>query len=400
MLRPLLMVCLVLGACQVEDAASLSAIDRAPLPQPMTLDVTTPLRQGAPVQFEVRGATPGATVVIVRSDGGIGAGDCPPVLGGQCLDIRPGTTGYIVTLSLRADAGGVATWSGTVPMAARVGGTVAFQAVDPALDVGSNAVVRVVQPACQDDATEPDNSYRDATPVSAPSATVDAWSCPGNGDWYAVSVSAGEVLSASASFDPNEMNLDLLIADPSGQTVVDSTFVLVAPEYASTVATVSGTWYVAVFPRTTGQRAGAAYQVVVDVDSPGVCAPDALEPNNLGATQARAVGVGRWDDLSTCTTNDYDWYRVDLVAGQTAQLDVLFDNNEGDIDAWLLSAPTANDVNVFDQQYLARGITADNDENLTFTAAVTGSYYLVVKMYRDGGAAQVGNLYDLVVGVQ
>jgi hypothetical protein len=52
------------------------------------------------------------------------------------------------------------------------------------------------------------------------------------------------------------------------------------------------------------------------------------------------------------------------------------------------------------QQYLARGITADNDENLTFTAAVTGSYYLVVKMYRDGGAAQVGNLYDLVVGVQ
>ena len=92
-------------------------------------------------------------------------------------------------------------------------------------------------------------------------------------------------------YDPNEMNLDLLIADPSGQTVVDSTFVLVAPEYASTVATVSGTWYVAVFPRTSGQRAGAAYQVVVDVDSPGVCTPDALEPNHLGATPARALRI-------------------------------------------------------------------------------------------------------------
>jgi hypothetical protein len=365
----------------------------------MRLEVTSPLRQGSPVDVRVTGAAPNARIALLRTDGGLGAGDCPPILNGGCLDIRPGNTGYRVITTLTANAAGVARLSGRIPMVMPEGAIVSLQAVDAAAVTGSNPVTRVVQGACEDDVFEPDDSYRDATVLAGPAAFESAWSCPRNGDWYAIRANAGQVLSAQAAFDPTEMNLDVQIADTAGATMAEANFVLVAPEYVSVVVPQTGTYYVAVFPRDTTDRAGAGYDLTVELDSPGGCAPDTQEPNNNGTTQARALSAGTLTALSTCTVNDYDWFRVDLVTGQTVTLDLLFDNAEGDIDAWLLPAPTVNDINVFNNNFLVRGITADNDENLTFTASSTGSYYLVVKMYQDGGGARIGNVYDLVTEI-
>jgi hypothetical protein len=59
-----------------------------------------PVVSGQPMQIEIHGATPGATVWVARSTRGPGAGPCPPAMGGGCLGITQPT----LALTRRADA--------------------------------------------------------------------------------------------------------------------------------------------------------------------------------------------------------------------------------------------------------------------------------------------------------
>jgi hypothetical protein len=385
---------LVLGCA---DAELTLPAGQAPLPQPMSLTVTTPLSQGSPFDLRVSGARPGAAVKIIRSDGGIGGGGCPPVLGGQCLDIRPGNSGYSVLLDLVADPSGVATFSGVLPQRVAGGALLSFQAVDPVNDTGSNPVVRTVQSACADDTREDDDNFILATQLTS-GAWLPSQACPGDGDWFYADLQPGQVLEVAADFDPRAVNLDLQLLDGASTVLQDSTFVATAPERLSFVAPTAGRYYAAAWPQRTG-AAGAPYTLTANIATPQSCSPDAQEPNNDGVRQARAIGTGTWTGLTTCTTNDYDWFRVALTAGQTVNVDVLFANDEGDIDAWLLPAASANDIDLFNADALARGVTADNDEQLSWTTGSTTSVWLVVRMYRDQGASRVGNRYDLAVDV-
>ncbi|HMV65739.1 MAG TPA: hypothetical protein PKA64_02720 [Myxococcota bacterium] len=373
-------------------------VDQAPLPQPMTLTVTTPLTAGGPVDLRVAGARPGATIKVIRSDGGIGGGACPAFLSGQCLDIRPGASGYVVQNSLVADAAGVATFAGVVP--ARVpGGTVAsFQAVDVANRLGSNPVVRTIASQCADDAREDDDNFILATQLT-PSAWLPSQSCPGDDDWYYADLSPGQVLDAAADFDARDLDLDLYLLDARGNRLMDSRFRFTSPERLTFTAPTQGRYYLTAHPAHAATAAGAAYILRAAIATPLSCAPDTLEPNNDGRTQARTLGTGSWSALTTCTTTDYDWFQIPLDAGQSIVADLLFDNAEGDIDAWLLALPTPNDVGQINSRALVRATTAADDEHLAWTSATAANYWLAVHMYRDQGAGRVGNTYDLTIDV-
>ncbi len=86
----------------------------------------TLLRRGQTASFHVAGARPDDEVFFLYSTRGVGAGPCPPQLGGLCLDLR----NPIERLgSARADAGGLATLRVMIPGGAPLGTPVHTQAV-------------------------------------------------------------------------------------------------------------------------------------------------------------------------------------------------------------------------------------------------------------------------------
>lgn len=90
---------------------------------------------------------------------------------------------------------------------------------------------------------------------------------------------------------------------------------------------------------------------------PTICFPDALEPNNTCAT-ARPLPQGLQVGLEAANA-DPDYYRVNVPAGATLTLDVLFLHANGDIDARLFNASCGTQ--------LAASTSTDNDEQLIWT---------------------------------
>ncbi|HMV70156.1 MAG TPA: hypothetical protein PKA64_25165 [Myxococcota bacterium] len=109
-----------------------------PLPQTMVLSGPSTLYPGDTVTLSVSGASPGASLTLVASDGEIGAGVCPPAWGGQCADITRGS-GYLTLGTLRAGPTGSASVSRTLPARANAGSWV-FQAVNLADHTGTNPI--------------------------------------------------------------------------------------------------------------------------------------------------------------------------------------------------------------------------------------------------------------------
>jgi hypothetical protein len=392
-MRALLMMLLGWGCAEAPDAFELP-VEQAAIPSPMTLTVTDPLRASRDVTFQVTGARPGAVLRLIRSNGGVGAGGCPPALGGQCLDIRAGSSGYVVLLSLTADAQGRARVTRQVPAGLAPGSVASFQVVDADADLGSNPVSRVVQVACADDAFEDDDDPFTANPIAA-GQSVSAWSCRGDADWYTINATAGQVIDLTATFDPALADLDLRLYNTIGALVDTADFAVSSPEVISHTAATSGPYFLEVY--TDGVvTPGVGYSLAANVSTPAVCSPDPFEPNDV-AGSAVVLPAGAWSNLTACSEADYDWYAVDLAVGQTVQIDLLFDNGEGDIDAWLLTAPYTNDPSVFDQYYVARGVTGTDNERLVWTSGVAARHWLAVKLYADAGGSQVGNSYDLVI---
>ncbi|MFT4622952.1 MAG: hypothetical protein ACI8PZ_001608 [Myxococcota bacterium] len=107
----------LLVACSTTDAppapTPAPSVNLAPLPPPGSMDLAVSgFTPGALATFQVEGALPGDVVYFAASTRGFGAGPCPALLDGLCLDlVRP------VTLlgSASADADGVATLYVDVP---------------------------------------------------------------------------------------------------------------------------------------------------------------------------------------------------------------------------------------------------------------------------------------------
>ncbi len=89
------MVFLLALACSI-PSAELSAeqwpgseLDPLPVaPSELSLELDSALVPGTTVRFTVGGLSAGKTVGMTGSAAGVGAGICPPVLGGLCLDLR------------------------------------------------------------------------------------------------------------------------------------------------------------------------------------------------------------------------------------------------------------------------------------------------------------------------
>lgn len=234
------------------------------------------------------------------------------------------------------------------------------------------------QPApCADDIFEPNDSRAlPATPL-VNGVTISAVSCGSNLDYYAVPVTAGQEFTAEVQFANPDHDLNLFIWDAAGN-YLDTTqggF----PSGTTTkaiiqTATMTGDYQVGVIPQTNiGET---TYDLTV---SSGFCpADDAFEPND---TQVAASPYVLGGVSGVVCAGNSDWFSLPAIAGDELNVEVLFNNADGDIDVDLL-AP--------DGTSLAVGTSTTDNESVTATAPVTGDY--AIRVY---GFQSAENTYDL-----
>jgi adhesin/invasin len=111
---------------------------------------------------------------------------------------------------------------------------------------------------------------------------------------------------------------------------------------------------------------------------------DAFEPNNTFAS-ATTLTAGAATNAKLCSTSDYDYFSISVVAGQTIKLSLTppsgFSYNAG------LYTPAQNSVGTL--------YTYGNPAETTHVAAFTGTYF--VRVYRSSGSVSQTLQYTLTV---
>lgn len=326
----------LLAACA---APSVLPMSQAPASSSLLLTVD-PLIIGEPVDIRVLGAVPGQRVHLIRSDGDFGSGSCPSFLGTNCMDITPGTRGYIPTLDDIADSSGAVQWSfprfPTIPT-----GPIALQAVVAAGPNSneSNPIVTDILAPCTDDAQEDNDSLAQAS-LLAPGIVTNLVVCEeADTDWYEIIVPPLEQATVTIDFDDDgEGDLDLRLYDAAGNLVQTSSTTSDQERvdwFNNTGSTASIFVEVSLFADAFG-TVGTPYDITIDVVVPEPCVTDPAEPNNSAAT-ATPLSPGSWDG-HVCET-DPDWYVFQVDAGETVDASVSFDTMGGtDVDMALYDA--------------------------------------------------------------
>lgn len=381
---------LLLFACDVEEPGAV--FPEAQLAPPFALAMS-PLVPGGPVDITVSGVTPGDSVTLVRSDGGLGAGPCLPFLGGICMEILPGASGYRTTLTGTANSQGQVSWQvqalPPVPPS-----DLWWQAVVFSGNPGtSNALYNPVVPpgaGCVDD------GFEDNDDITSPALVADGTYnnltvCDQlDPDWYALVLQPGESLDATITFDTSEGDLDMhLWAQPG--TRVDSSTGVFATESVSYFNSTNAPLGVAVevLQFSDPGAPGTPYTLELDVQQVQTCLPDQFEPDNT-VPDATPAGPGTFRDLTLCQNSDDDYFAVTLQPGQTLNALAEFDNAEGDIDLYIRTSTNST---------LAVSSGSTDDEMTSYTASSTETVYVAVVLFADRGQNIVGNVYDLTLGI-
>ena len=245
-------------------------------------------------------------------------------------------------------------------------------------------VVTTDPPVCVDDGYEDNDSPATAAPIS-PGTISDLQVCAADGDYWEVPLSAGETVAVFLAFDDGEGDIDLRLKDAGGTTLASSLSVTDDEAIPSFTASGGGDYLIEVdLWSDAGPFPGNAYDLTVSL--PG-CLDDDLEPNASSLT-ATTTGSYAFSDygLSLCT-GDVDWFERDLSAGETIEVDVLFEDAAGDVDLEFYVPPSAD--------WADGSYSGTDDESFTFTATTTGTHFFRLYLYSDGGAPGQG--YDLFV---
>lgn len=250
--------------------------------------------------------------------------------------------------------------------------------VDPGAVAGS-------QPA--NDRFEPNDDRDRATALGANATVEDLRIVDGESDYFALNLSRGESITATALFDDTQGDLDVALLGPDG-TFVDSSNSVTDDETVSGVAGQNGTYYVRVYGFS---GASAPYSLEVDVTDTGTADWSAgnttnLEPNEHFASAAR-ITAGRYTGLEIDSIEDHDYYAVDLDAGQSLTTHIEFSDALGDLD-----------VTVFgpDEERLEGSYSVTDDERVEITAVESGTHY--IEVYGYSGATAPYTLEVIVDG--
>ncbi len=266
---------------------------------------------------------------------------------------------------------------------------------DYTLDVSIDAA-----PTCNDDGMEDNDSAGSATQVDAPGLYTRLMSCENDDDWYAVTLTAGQLFEADINYDGTRADLDVSIYDPADLSAPAAT----GDAMAQFTPSADGTYYVRVASAdpSVGVRLGYDLMLYRDLNNNGsidlgdegpadkIC-PDAYENNDTFNT-AVALPAGSYDNLLSCWGSpviDPDYYKVYVPAGATLTVDLTFTNADGNIDVQLKDAQN---------QIVDSGTTSTDNESVSTTnsTSVGATYYIEVR----GATGSFHNYYRMDIGLQ
>ncbi len=270
-----------------------------------------------------------------------------------------------------------------------------------------------VDPTDDDDAAADDDDDDDDTPVgdcmdsyeenddfaSAIAIGLGAFEaltlCDGDDDFYAVSLLAGDYVTVDVSFIDAEGDVDVKLLD-SHETQLDSSTSVGDLETVEALIEEDGEYIVRVYLYGDDGEVGQVYDMDIEVgEAPEEPVEPPAEPcpedDFIGNDEANpaTVTAGTWNDLAVCTGED-DWFAVDVAAGQVLTVDLLFVDDEGDIDLRVVDPDGVPHTSV----------SVDDNETVTLEDTVAGTHLIRAYLFSDVTGTDVGNLYDLVVTVQ
>lgn len=218
--------------------------------------------------------------------------------------------------------------------------------------------------SCAIDAREDNDSQSEASPQNEVPATVtDLRLCPGDEDWFVVTVTEGQNLRVVARFVDADGDIDLHVYDSLGTKLAGS-ISTTDDETITLYNLAAGDYSIRVF---SFYDIDNGYSLEFSVPPP--CAQDSGEPNDDSgqATLIASVpyGIG---GLALCQP-DEDWYRFTPVAGQNIKIDIFFNDAEGNLDLTLLDSAQVD---------IGHSWSTTDNESVTLYNATATVHYLRV----------------------
>jgi len=237
--------------------------------------------------------------------------------------------------------------------------------------------------ACTEDIYEPNDTP--ATPSRITASEIPGLrACPGDADFFGLSMNVGDTLTWQAAFDDANGDIDLRLLDPAGSTVATAT-TTTDNETVTWTARTAGLHVLRVeLVGDSGASVGNDYSLNGSlVPATSGCADDPQEDND-SESEASPLSDAT-GPLRVCPF-DRDFFSAPVAAGQTLRITARFAQSTGDIDMRLLD-PTGLAV--------ATAISTDDDELLEYRSSVAQILTLEVYLYRDEPLS--GNSYTLSV---
>lgn len=386
------------------------------LPTGATLDAATGVfrwtatadQAGSPVRitFTVSDGTASATLAVrfVVDDGGSATAK-PPVFGplaaatataNVAFGLDLGATdpnGDPVTFQMvsGAPAGAILqgahfTWT---PSSDDIGRTyqVGFSASDGALTTLATLPLNVTSgqtATCSDDAYEPNETLGAAKPLAAGSHTAGLCDSAAkiDVDYYALTVPAGQGVTATLNFTDDEADLDLYLF-ANGVEVASSEGWTGTEEISFATGNTPGPYVLEVVGYGFEYLA-LEYTLAVDYGTIAVCEDDQFEQNDTPATAKPLSAVG--DTTVQMCANDTDFWSLEVACGQ--HVEVLLESTQ-DIDLYLYDNANADGAPV------ASAATEELFEDLDLLKAPrAGTYILEITGFPP---ASVEASYDMIV---
>ncbi len=182
-------------------------------------------------------------------------------------------------------------------------------------DVGSG---KCIPRACQPDRYEPDNDLTTAYGIAA-SRYDNLTLCPGDVDWYSITLARGDQLGVNLDADPfSENNFSTLVKDGSGRTLAAGKLLV------SYVASASQKYFVSISTVDPFQPYDVSFLL-----SRGIpCDDDSHEPND-SAAMPTALNTSTSIEGAICP-QDQDWFRLNVPTGKALKVSLVnYDSSKG-----------------------------------------------------------------------
>jgi hypothetical protein len=226
------------------------------------------------------------------------------------------------------------------------------------------------QHLCIDDEAEPDDNFTQSH-ILAPDQIISRRLCPADSDWFSVYLATGDIVQLDLNLTRNIARLRL--TDHRGLTTLAQSQDSQGGQSLSVEVLRGGLFGLVIEPMAFNEP--QSYELSLDIEAATACPDDRFE-NNDTYSDASTLTDGGYDDLMLCTGDD-DWYWFFAEQDERIEIDILFDNSIGDLDAYLYDP---------DGYLTAASEGAEDDERIDVTVPVAGGYWLLITGY-DGAAA-------------